>query len=387
MTQHDLAYVGTWDLHKTRGADALVVCERDRTTGALTPIRSALPGVSVGAMHLDERRGVLYCVDEDTRHGPERQGAGGSVVALAVDDAGGLTEIGRSPSYGSLPSYVAVDVSGRFLLVTNHTASEPIVELSGTRAGEYRMTLSYDTATTVLLPLGEDGSIGEPLDVYVHEGPSGPRPGQTHPRPHSVVRSPSGAFFVVCDKGTDRIFTIGIDVDAGRIRVLEGGEFRARPGSSPRYSAFHPTRPFLFVNHEAAAIVTSFRYSEAGELVLLCAESLIPGGDVDRPGIRQSDLCVHPSGAFVYSLIRGGDSVCVLDVDQASGHLRSRRTVPVGASGPRGCAVSPDGAFLYIAAAGSDEVRVWRIEQDGDLSATGETLRTPTPGAITIRPQ
>lgn len=383
MAAHDTAWIGTWDLPKTRGADALTVCERDRATGALTPIRSLLPGVSVGAMHLDERRRVLYVTDEDTRHGADRQGAGGSVIALAVHDDGALVEIGRRPSYGSLPSYVAVDPTGGFLLVTNHTASAPVARLAGSRAGDYRMTLAYDTATTVLFPLGGDGGIGEPLDVLVHDAPAGPRPGQTHPRPHCVVASPSGAFFVVCDKGSDRILTIGVDADAGRIRPLAGDGFAAPPGSSPRYAAFHPTRPFLFVNHETAPIVSSFRHTDAGELVPIgTADVLLADGD--GAGARQSDLRVHPSGAFVFSLVRGDDSVCVLAVDEASGSLRPLHTVRVGAAAPRGCAISPDGAFLYIASAGGDEVSAWRIDAHGGLTPAGAPLRTPAPGAIVL---
>lgn len=243
MAAHDTAWIGTWDLPKTRGADALTVCERDRATGALTPIRSLLPGVSVGAMHLDERRRVLYVTDEDTRHGADRQGAGGSVIALAVHDDGALVEIGRRPSYGSLPSYVAVDPTGGFLLVTNHTASAPVARLAGSRAGDYRMTLAYDTATTVLFPLGGDGGIGEPLDILVHDAPAGPRPGQTHPRPHCVVASPSGAFFVVCDKGSDRILTIDVDADAGRsARSPATGSRRPRAARPATRRSIRPGR-------------------------------------------------------------------------------------------------------------------------------------------------
>ena len=375
-----LAVIGTWDFPKTRGVPALTVCARDPESGILTPLTTALDGVSVGALHFDETRGVLYCVDEATAPAGGPAGAGGSVIALSLSATGDLTEIGRCPSYGSLPSYVVPDVAGRFLLVTNHTASVPITTIDGDAERGFRVVPRYDTATTVLLTLDAAGAPTGAADVVVHTGEPGPLPGQTHPRPHSVVRSPSGAFFVVCDKGADAVLTLRLDAGRGRLVVID--TVATVPGSSPRYSVFHPSDPYLFVNCESAPLVTSYRYAEDGRLTPASTVAVLPDERL-RPGVRQSDLRLHPDGTVLYSLIRGDDSVAVLDVGDA-GEIRLRGVVPAGGRGPRGCAITRDGRFLHIACADTDEVVVWRLDAGGGLAEVVQRIPIVSPGAIAL---
>ena len=385
MTPSGIAYLGTWDFRKQRGADAVTIARRDADTGALEALSTTLPGVSVGAMHLDETRGVLYCLDEASSPLGGPPGGGGTVYAFAVDAAsGGLTELSRCPSYGSLPSYVTTDASGRHLLVTNHTTSDAITSIEPDANGGFGIVRRYDSATIVLYDLDASGAVARVADVVTLTG-RGALPGQTHPRPHSVVRSPSGSFFVVCDKGADRVLTLrisaGRDADA-RSRIEVVGEYATPPGSSPRYAAFHPRRPLLFVNHESAPLVASYRYTEAGVLELIGTVAVTDDPAATHTA-RQSDLCLHPDGSVLYSLMRGSHEIAVLDVD-ADGGLGVRSVVPAGGRNPRGCAVSPDGRCLYVAAVDTDEIVVWSLAADGHPDAVMQRLAMVSPGVVTL---
>jgi 6-phosphogluconolactonase (cycloisomerase 2 family) len=381
--QDVLVYVGNWDRYKPEGGIGFGIFRYHAETGDLSFLKSAIPDVTVGAACLDRRRGILYCCDEYTTLPGYYVGGGGRVFALRIDPASGdLHEINHQPSYGSLPSYVMLDRTGKYLLVTHHTDRTPVTKIVQDPAGPFRIHLEYDDATTVLFPLHADSSIGDPCDVFKHSGDGGPLRRQTHPQLHSVTMSPSGRLFAVCDKGNDEVMLFRIDEVAAKLHPC--GKSKSIPGSSPRYSAFHPTLPYLFVNHETKAVVASLRYDEEGTLEPVCTVSALPEDREDGPTVKQSDIAVHPNGRCLYSLIRGLDAVSVFEIDEKTGRIDRVQTVALDSAGPRGCAVSPDGRFLLIAALEGKEVVVWAIGDGGRLAPTGKRVSQPNPGTVTF---
>jgi 6-phosphogluconolactonase (cycloisomerase 2 family) len=375
-------YVGNWDRHKS-GPNGFGICRYDASNGGLQVIKSVFPEITVGAACIEAQRGVLYCTDEyDTLPG-NFLGGGGQVYAFRIDrGSGDLIEINHCPSYGTLPSSLTLGPDGKHLIVTHHTDRVPVTKVVSDGTSGYRIALDYDDATTVLFPLAEDGSINDPCDVHKHSGNGGPLPKQTHPQLHSVTRSPSGALFVVCDKGNDEIVLFNIDADRSKLRKC--GTTKSFPGSSPRYSAFHPRQPYLFVNHETKAVVTSFRYREEGVLEPICSVSALATSIDDDPSMHQSDIAVHPSGKYVYSMVRGNNSVAGFRIDEQTGMLVMVQTAAIDGEGPRGFSFSPDGRFLIIAALTSREVLTYAVDERGVLSATGKKIEQPNPGSITF---
>ena len=314
------------------------------------------------------------------------KGGGGQVYAFAIDpETGDLTEINHQPSYGSLPCSVAVDATGKYLIATNHTGSAPVTKTVKDASGKYRIVLEYDDATTVLYRLNDDGSIGDPCDIYKHSG-NGPDPEQSHPRIHSVVMSPSGNLFAVCDKGSDQIFFFRINRETEKLEVCGGEGYKSIPGSSPRYSVFHPTRPYFYMNNETKAVIRAFRYDEDGKLEPICTVNALPEDCEDNPTMMQSDIRIHPSGKYLYDLIRGINAVSVFEIKEETGEIEKIQTVTLDGTGPRGCAISPDGRFMHIAALTSKEILVWAIGEDGKLSPTGKKISQPSPGNVTFFP-
>ena len=376
-------YIGRWDMYQSGTGNGFGVCRYDPQTAQLQLLHSAFPQVTVGAAILAADGDVLYCTDERSTLPGHFRGGGGLIHALRIDrESGRLREINHQPSFGSLPSHLALEATGKYLVVTHHTGREPVTKIRGDAAGGYRIALEYDDATTVLFPIREDGSIASPADVHRHSGGGGPLPRQTHPQLHSVASSPCGSLFAVCDKGNDEIVIFRIDGGTRRLQVCGG--FKSLPGSSPRYSVFHPTHPYLFVNHETKAIVSSFRYGRDGSLELLCTASSLPAEREDTPEMKQSDIKIHPSGKFLYSMIRGMNAVSVFEVREEDGRIERTQTLVLEGTGPRGCAISPDGRILLIAALTSNEVLILSIGSDGSLQPTGRKLRIANPGCITF---
>jgi 6-phosphogluconolactonase len=356
-------------------------------TGELELIQSAvMDTISVGATCVDFKRNILYCTHEFMTQPGYFRGGGGLVYALAVNPkTGDLTEINHQPSYGSLPAYPAVDATGKYLIVVTHTGNTPITKTVRDASGKYRIVLEYDEAATILYRLNHDGSIGDPCDIYKHSG-HGPDNEQTHPRVHSVMMSPSGNLFAVCDKGSDKLYFFRINRKTEKLEVCGGEPYLSFPGSLPRYGVFHPTRPYFYMNHEVKTVISAFHYDEDGKLEFIHAVDVLPEGSrLDRT-VMQSDIRFHPSGKYLYDLIRGLDVVSVCAINEKTGEVERIQTLKLDGSGPRGCAVSPDGRFLHVALTTSQKVIVLAIGIDGKVSPTGKSYSQPSPGNVTFFP-
>jgi 6-phosphogluconolactonase len=375
----------SWETKPTTGK-GFGICRYNTETGELELIKSVFGNISVGETCFDSKRNILYAVDEIMTQPGYLKGGGGQVYAFAIDpETGELTEINHQPSYGSLPSHVAVDATGNYLIATSHTGSAPVTKTVKDTSGKYRIVLEYDDATTVLYRLNNDGSIGDPLDIYTHSG-NGPDPEQSHPRIHSVMASPSGNLFAVCDKGSDKLYFFRINRKTEKLEVCGGEAYKSFPGSLPRYSVFHPTLPYFYMNHEVKPVISAFRYNEDGKLELIHTVNVLPEDvKVDR-AVMQSDIRINPSGKYLYTLIRGVDSVSVFKIKEKTGELEKIQTVTLDGTGPRGCAISPDGRFMHIAALTSKEILFWAIGEDGKLSPTGKKISQPNPGNVTFFP-
>jgi 6-phosphogluconolactonase len=382
--KNTFAYVGNWD--KSPSGVGFGICRYHKETGELELIKSVFDEIRVGATCLDSRRNILYCTDQRTTHAGYVSGGGGQVYAFAIDpETGGLAEINHQPSYATLPSSVAVDAAGKYLIATNHSGPTPITKSVKDASGKYRIVLEHDDATTVLYPLKDDGSIDDPCDIYKHIG-KGLLPKQSHPQLHSVMMSPSGNLFAVCDKGSDQIFFFRINRETEKLEVCGGEGYKSIPGSSPRYSVFHPTRPYFYMNNETKAVIRAFRYDEDGKLEPICTVNALPEDCEDNPTMMQSDIRIHPSGKHLYDLIRGISAVSVFKIKEETGEIEKIQTVTLDGAGPRGCAISPDGRFMHIAALKSREILVWAIGEDGKLSPTGRKISQPYPGNVTFFP-
>ncbi|KAJ9138411.1 Lactonase 7-bladed beta-propeller family protein [Pleurostoma richardsiae] len=378
-------YVGSFVMPKPAEHEGLHVFRVDSNTGALTMVASHVPGLNVGSFAVDAKRGVLYVADEVASTDEFRKqhgvpgGGGGRVYSFSINQAtGDLRELGHWPSYGTQPAGLALDASGNFLVVSHFTSRTTTTKVTGDARSGYRIEPRYDDATTVLFPLDPAGCLGEPCDVHVHAAPGAAPP----PCLHSVSLSRDGSFFIECDMEKDQLVTFAVDSASRSLRLQ--GIYDADLGSGPRYSVFHPTLPVFYVNYEYRPVIEAFAYREGGLFESVGTVGVLPDGLEGGPGILLSDLRVHPSGRYIYTLVRGHNVVSVLAVDGETGRLRRIQTAALEGLSPKGCAPSPDGRFLYVAVSVTNEVQVWSIGDDGLIAPTGQTVSVPRPSAITI---
>lgn len=300
-------------------------------------------------------RRVLYTVHGDSSE----------VSAFRIDPAvGHLTLINQVPCQGLNPVHLAVDPSGRFLIVANHITKGPYV------------------SSLAVLAAGTDSALGGIVDHVPLTGNVGPhRVEQPFAKPHQVVFDPAGRFVAVPDKGLDLIFTYRLD-DRGKLHAADTPPARAREGSGPRHVAFHPARPFVFVLNELSSTVLSCDYDpQSGAITPQQEVSALP--DTFIGFSRGSEIEISPDGQFVYVSNRGHDSLAAFAVDGGTGRLAPVGWVAADGKTPRFFTLDPSSRRLFAANEDSDTiVGFLRDQRSGGLSEATVVARTGSPTCI-----
>ncbi|MGW0712059.1 lactonase family protein [Streptomyces sp. NPDC002643] len=310
----------------------------------------------------DRTRRFLYAVHGDFTY----------VSAYRVDPGSGrLTALGRQETGGRNPVHLAVDPTNRFLVLANHS-----------------------TGTVATLPLLDDGRLGPVADLLPLPGTPGPhRVDQTGAKPHHVPFSPDGRFVVVPDKGLDRIFTLTLDADSGKLGFGPVPSVATREAAGPRHIAFHPRLPYAYAIDELRSTVTAYGWNAGrGELTpLQILSSTAPDMTGDSRGAA---ILVSPDGRFVYASNRSGagdstpggpepDTVAVFRVSAKDGTLRPVEWTSTGGIRPRFICLSPDGRKLYAANERGHTIVIHDVDTvTGRLRPSGGVVRTGSPVCV-----
>lgn len=267
MTEKTFAYVSSWS--HGNGTSGLCLYGYDPEKGELSLIRQVDDKTEFSVSTVDHTRGILYVLDESGNLPEFRTSGGGRLFAFRINpETGDLQQISCVPTYCPNPSYVTLDSTGKYLVVSNHAGRACVTKLMRDAYGKIHLSLEYDDSVVELFAVNEDGSVGELLDAVKHEG-SGPDPKfQNNPHPHCAVMSPCGRFFTVCDKGNDGVYMYTINRERNRL-VPTSPEYVCAPGSRPRFCAYHPVLPYLYNNNEGRAEVDAYRYDEHGRIELI----------------------------------------------------------------------------------------------------------------------
>ena len=179
------ALVGTFNSAKRKArGEGLLAYHIDPVSGRWARVQVLGHEVNPSYLAIDPKRPVLYAVHSEANQ----------VSSFSINDATGeLALLNRQSCGGDNPVHLAIDATGRFLVVAN-----------------------YGSGSVVVLPVRPDGSLGGRTDLVALTGDPGPhRTEQSAPHPHHCPFDPSGRFVVVPDKGLDRLFVFTLDTARG----------------------------------------------------------------------------------------------------------------------------------------------------------------------------
>ncbi len=242
--QTQYAWVGTYNPN----GEGLYRFTVDSQTGALRDktLVGTLPDLAQLTVSADGK--TLYGASEVEK---------GVVQAWRIGSNGELSELNQVASGGAGPVYLSLTPDGRHLLVAN-----------------------YVSGSIAVLPVKEDGNLGEAVDVRQDQGPAGAeRPAaavegsfaisdHNGPHAHMIAADPSGKFVYSTDLGLDRIYQYRLDSATGKLTTNDPPFIAASsPGAGPRHFVFTPQGDGLWLINEEASTLTFYHLDKQSGLL------------------------------------------------------------------------------------------------------------------------
>ena len=240
---------------------------------------------------------VLYVANQVGLHqGVPR----GTIEAFRVEPGSGrLTFLGRTPLSlaATRPRHMALSPDGRLLAVA-----------------------AYGGGIYNLLPVGKDGSLGNPCGIFKDAGCGPHRQLQTSAHPHTLLFDSSGKHLLCSDFGSDRISVFA--VADGRLRRVS--QVATAAGGGPSQFVLHPAG-YLYVSHSLANTIACYQYDGSSGTVTE-RRPLLPAVTVADAG----SLALHPTGHTLYATDEPRRRLRVWHVDVCSGALIQKPDIPLG---------------------------------------------------------
>lgn len=347
-----IAYVGTYTTGESKGIYAF---RYDAHSGETSPLGLAAATTNPSFLAIDRRWHFLYAVNEVDNF---RGQASGAVSAFAIDSQSGkLTLLNTVPSRGADPCYIALDKTGKFVLVANYTGG-----------------------SVAVFPVQSNGRLGESSAFVQHVSSGGGR--RNEPHAHWIEGTFDNRHVVVADLGLNELLVYRFDAARGSLIANDPPVTAIDAGAGPRHVSFHPNGKFAYVVNELNSTVNALSFdSKGGVLHPLQTLSTLPEGFTGKND--SAELEIHPNGKFVYASNRGHNSIAVFAVDAHHGTLALVENVPTQGKTPRSFEIDPTGTRLFVANQDSDNSVVFRLNsRTGHLNATGEVLKVPSPVCI-----
>jgi 6-phosphogluconolactonase len=353
-----LVYIGTYTGPKSQG---IYVYKLASATGKLTPLGLAGASDRPAFLAIHPNHRYLYAVNEIDKYEGKKSG---SVSAFSIDrKTGKLTLLNIVPSGDPGPCHLAVDHTGKYLLVAN-----------------------YGVGSVAAFQILADGRLGKATAFLPHTGHSIDPKRQEAPHAHSIYVSADNRFVVSADLGTDQVYVYRFDATKGTLAPNQPPSAAVPAGTGPRHFAFHPSAKFAYVIEEMGSSLTAFSYDAApGVLHPLETIKTVPK---DYKGYNDcAELYIHPTGKFLYGSNRGHDSITVFAIDPVKGTPTPIQYVPSGGKTPRSFGIDPTGSYLIAANQDTNSLVVFRIDtKTGHLTPTGQKEDVTSPICVVFEP-
>lgn len=368
MTFEALVYVGTYTEPIRFGTgkvlqgkgEGIYMFRLDPESGALEPAGITTGVANPSYLAFDATGRFLYAVNELKSY---QDRPTGTVTAFSVDPASGeLGLLNRQPTHGTDPCHVVVDRQRKHIFVAN-----------------------FMSGSVCVLPVRNDGSLGDACDFVQHLGASIDPARQTGPHAHSVTLDKTNRYAFVPDLGLDKLLIYTFDAKRGILEPNGAPWIKMKPGAGPRHVALHPGGKFAYLINELNSTVAALAFDQkTGALRELHVVPMLPEGF--RGSSTGADIHVAPSGRFVYASNRGHDSIAVHRIDPRTGRLTYAGHAATEGRTPRSFCLDSTGRFALVANQDSNSIVTFRIDaRTGTLLPTGHSAAVPTPVCVKIR--
>ena len=361
--QTQYAWVGTYNPN----GEGLYRFTIDNQTGELRDkaLVAKLPNLAQLTVSADGK--TLYAASEVEK---------GVVQAWRIGSNGELRELNQVASGGAGPVYLSLTPDGRHLLVAN-----------------------YVSGSIAVLPVKEDGNLGEAVDVHQDQGPAGAeRPAaavegsfvisdHNGPHAHMIAADPSGKSVYSTDLGLDRIYQYRLDNATGKLTPNDPPFIAASsPGAGPRHFVFTPQGDGLWLINEEASTLTFYHLDkQSGLLREGKTVSALP--EAYKGTSFAAGLVLSRDGKQLYVANRLHNSIGHFTV-LADGSLRHQDDIWTRGDYPRTLTLDSQGQWLYVMNQRSDNITRFRVApKDGRLTFSPDYTPVGSPSQMVISAQ
>ncbi|KAK8184857.1 Lactonase, 7-bladed beta-propeller-domain-containing protein [Phyllosticta capitalensis] len=304
-------------------------------------------GRSPSWLTLDEKRGILYCLDE-----------------------------GLDTPNGSINTFkITRGRHGKIEPADNkETVSGPVsAVLYGPKHKQFLVAAHYTGSAVTTWETKKDGGIeyGEVFDFEMDApGPDPDR--QDAPHPHQAILDPTGKFILIPDLGADLVRVYSFDGKTGDLTAQS--PLVAKPGSGPRHGAFFTwkskqckkgcTNFYLVSELENTVTTYSVAYGKGGNLTFTETAVISTFGDGPTPdGAAAAEILVSPDHRFVtvsnrndtsFAIPEGAnvqlksDSLATFSI-KSDGSLKFENLASAAGSFPRAISFNKKGNMVAVA--------------------------------------
>ncbi|BBV67910.1 TPA: lactonase family protein [Kluyvera ascorbata] len=361
--QTQYAWVGTYNPN----GEGLYRFTVDGKTGELRDkaLVSSLPNVAQLTVSQDGK--TLYAASEVEK---------GVVQAWRIAANGELSELNQVASGGAGPVYLSLTPDGRHLLVAN-----------------------YVSGSIAVLPVKEDGSLGDAVDVHQDQGPTGAaRPAaaaegsfavsdHNGPHAHMISADPSGKFVFSTDLGLDRIYQYRMDSASGKLTPNDPPFIAASSaGAGPRHFVFTPAGDGLWLINEEASTLTFYHLDKQSGL--LREGKTVSALPKEYKGTSfAAGLVLSQDGKQLYVANRLHNSIAHFTV-MADGSLKHQDDIWTRGDYPRTLTLDKQGHWLYVMNQRSDNITRFSVApKDGKLTFSPDYTPVGSPSQMVISAQ
>ncbi|MCC6587243.1 MAG: lactonase family protein [Bryobacterales bacterium] len=359
-----IAYVGA-GANKGKG---IHMFHQNPADGSLTPWKNLTDVRSPGSLVFHPNKKFLYA----TTSGRSRGDRMGTVTAMAVAPDGDLRVLNVAPCGGSGPAHIGIHPTGRYVFTAN-----------------------YGDGTIGMVPVKDDGSVGDPTDVQrIEKKDLGSQPaknappgsfaisGHDAPHAHMAFCDPTGKFVLLSDLATDRIYVYQVDVANGKLKPGQFPWVQAANGDGPRHFTFSRDAKFVYsLNEEGSTVDCMTWNASSGELKIIQTLSTLPKGfeGTNYPSV----IMISADGKFLYCANRLYDSVALFALNQSDGRMRAVNHYWTHGAYPRHFNMDPAGSFFYVLHSNSDNITVFKVnKKNGALTFANKWYGVGSPAHI-----
>jgi len=350
--KREMFYIGTFS---ENGSLGIYVYSYDRTIKRYDLQQTVFSKGSPSFIDVSPDGKFLFSAN---REGLEDKKEWGSVTSYAIDQiTGKLQVIENQYSFGNSPCHVSIHPSGKYIFLSH-----------------------YNSGNFVILPVNEEGKIGEPTANIQLEGKGTILPRQEKPHTHSAIPSHDGKFLYVSDLGLDMILIYEFDESNGKVKPAVQPYVRTIPGAGPRHFTLSPKGDLAFSAEEISSSITSYKVDLAnGRLQFVQRLPALPPAFYGEN--TSADIHTSPDGKYVYISNRGYNGLAMFKVS-TNGKMKNIGFMPTIGERPRNFLPDPKGEFMLVANRDSNEVNIFIMEKDGTLTDTNSYLPVPSPVCI-----